>query len=216
MLIVGAGGCAKDLLSMINLEREAPPLCFYDDVNPDAPEMLYEKYRVVKSAREASEYFRHHDRRFVLGVGIPDIRFRLASRFLELGGTLFSLVSCHAMVGEHSSVSDRGVLVMHGAILTEDVEVGEGSLINMRCTLGHGCLVGRYCDLAPGVYASSCWIGDFCHLGINCVLKPGVRLGNHVTVGAGSVVTRDVPDGHIVAGVPATKIGENPKEAVLL
>lgn len=209
MLIIGAGGCAKDLLAMLELEDDVPQVCLYDDVTPDVPDLLFDRYPVLKRPDAAIEYFRLTDARFVLGVGVPQVRSQLISRFEELGGRAPSLVSQHARVGSFSSVSDRGVLIMHDAILTQDVEVREGSLINMRCTLGHGCRVGRFCDLAPGVYASSCLIGDFCHLGISSVLKPGIRLGNNVTVGAGSVVTHDVSDNQIVAGVPARPIGVN-------
>jgi acetyltransferase-like isoleucine patch superfamily enzyme len=47
-------------------------------------------------------------------------------------------------------------------------------------------------------------IGCNCWIGMNAVILPGVTLGNHTTVGAGSVVTRSFPDGNcIIAGVPA-------------
>ena len=46
-------------------------------------------------------------------------------------------------------------------------------------------------------------IKDGCDLGVGCIIMPGVTLGQGVQVGAGSVVTKDVPDGMIVAGVPA-------------
>jgi lipopolysaccharide O-acetyltransferase len=49
-------------------------------------------------------------------------------------------------------------------------------------------------------------IGDDCWLGQNVCILPGVKLGKSVVVGAGSVVTKDIPDNCIVAGVPATII----------
>ena len=50
-------------------------------------------------------------------------------------------------------------------------------------------------------------IGHDVFIGINAVLLPGVIIGNRVIVGAGSVVTRSVPDGCIVAGNPARCVG---------
>ena len=50
-------------------------------------------------------------------------------------------------------------------------------------------------------------VGDDVFIGMNSILLPGVELGNRVVVGAGSVVTRSVPDGCVVAGVPARIIG---------
>jgi len=43
-------------------------------------------------------------------------------------------------------------------------------------------------------------------VGIHSVILPGVTVGRHAIVAAGSVVTRDVPDGIVVAGVPAAVI----------
>ncbi len=44
------------------------------------------------------------------------------------------------------------------------------------------------------------------------MIMPGVTLGRGCVVGAGSVVTKDVPPYTIVAGVPAKKIGERTKD----
>ena len=49
-------------------------------------------------------------------------------------------------------------------------------------------------------------IGDNVWLGEKVAVLPGVRIGHGVVVGAGAVVTRDVPDHCIVAGVPARVI----------
>jgi acetyltransferase-like isoleucine patch superfamily enzyme len=50
---------------------------------------------------------------------------------------------------------------------------------------------------APVSVGSGSWLGH------GCVILPGVHVGEHVAVAAGAVVTRDVPDRSVVAGVPA-------------
>lgn len=49
-------------------------------------------------------------------------------------------------------------------------------------------------------------IGDNVHIGWNAVIMPNVTIGNNVVIGIGAVVTHDVPDNCIVAGVPARVI----------
>ena len=57
-------------------------------------------------------------------------------------------------------------------------------------------------DMTRGLYADT-RIGKRCFVGAHSILMPGVTVGDGSIVGAGSVVTRDVPAGTIVAGNPA-------------
>jgi acetyltransferase-like isoleucine patch superfamily enzyme len=50
-------------------------------------------------------------------------------------------------------------------------------------------------------------IGKYVVIFANAVITPGVTLGHGSVVGAGAVVTKDIPDGEIWAGVPARRIG---------
>jgi acetyltransferase-like isoleucine patch superfamily enzyme len=51
-------------------------------------------------------------------------------------------------------------------------------------------------------------IGDNVFIGMNAIILPGVNIGNHVIIGAGSVVRGVIPDYSIVAGNPAVIIGD--------
>ena len=46
-------------------------------------------------------------------------------------------------------------------------------------------------------------VGNNVYFGNNAVILPGVNIGNDVVVGAGAVVTKDIPDNSVVSGVPA-------------
>ncbi len=207
MLIVGAGACARDLLAMLEMNGAGEDFVFYDDFTPNQVDFLYKKYTILKNKTHAKNYF-NKNKKYAVAIGKPNLRYEMMQQFDALGGEFISLISRDAQIGLHSTISDRGVIIMHGNIITNEVSIGEGSLINMRCTLGHFCKIGRYCVLAPGVFASTSSIGDFSLLGIGVIVKPEVNIGKNVIVGAGAVVTRDVPDNWIVAGNPAVKIGE--------
>jgi galactoside O-acetyltransferase len=51
-------------------------------------------------------------------------------------------------------------------------------------------------------------IGDDVWIGANAVIVPDVRIGSHAIIAAGAVVTRDVPDYAVAAGVPARVIAD--------
>ena len=49
-------------------------------------------------------------------------------------------------------------------------------------------------------------IGDNTNIGWNAIILPGVTVGNNCVIGAGAVVTKDIPDNSVAAGVPAKVI----------
>jgi len=53
------------------------------------------------------------------------------------------------------------------------------------------------------------YVGRNCFIGARAMIMPGVKVGDHCIVGAGAVVTKDVPNGSIVAGNPAKIIRSN-------
>jgi acetyltransferase-like isoleucine patch superfamily enzyme len=62
-------------------------------------------------------------------------------------------------------------------------------------------------DMTRGIYADT-RIGERCFIGAHSIVLPGVTVGDGSIVGAGSVVTRDVAAGTIVAGNPARAVRE--------
>jgi acetyltransferase-like isoleucine patch superfamily enzyme len=46
-------------------------------------------------------------------------------------------------------------------------------------------------------------VGDDVYIGVRSLIMPGVSIGNRCIIGAGSIVTRDVPDNSVAIGVPA-------------
>lgn len=46
-------------------------------------------------------------------------------------------------------------------------------------------------------------VGDYVYIGIQATIMPGVHIGNNCVIGAGAIVTRDIPDNSVAVGVPA-------------
>lgn len=72
------------------------------------------------------------------------------------------------------------------------------------------CQIGKNCTIQPGVVfgkkteEENCSVvGDNCYFGLGAKILGTVHIGNNVTVGANAIVTKDIPDNCVVAGVPA-------------
>ena len=108
-----------------------------------------------------------------------------------------------------------------------NIEVGHNCFINYNCTILDNAKVtlGDNCLLAPNVsiytaghslhpdtralgyeYGIEVTVGDNVWIGGNTVICPGVHIGSNVVIGAGSVVTKDIPDWSFAAGNPCRVI----------
>lgn len=204
MIIIGAKGFAKEVLEIYSQMGYDKKIYFYDDINHDLRESLFDKFKILKTLEEVELIFKNEDNRFSIGIGDPKLRYIIGIKFKDIGGNLFTVVSPYARIGCFGNRIGDGVIIMTGTVITNDIKICEGVLINLNCTIGHDSLIGKYSELSPGVHISGrCEIGDFCKIGTGAVILPGVKLGKNVVVGAGAVVTKDIKSNSMVAGIPA-------------
>jgi Acetyltransferase (isoleucine patch superfamily) len=125
--------------------------------------------------------------------------------------------------GKHTKIGKR-VFINFNFTVQDDAEVTIGDDCNFGpnatiVTPAHPMLPGerkaildkdgnakRMCYAKPVRIGSDCWFGA------NVTICPGVTIGDNVVVGAGSVITRDIPSGVFAAGVPCKvirELGEN-------
>lgn len=125
--------------------------------------------------------------------------------------------------------NDSRNIYIYGRVVIENpsnVKIGTGTSLNEGVYIsGHGPVnIGKFVSLSAGAKIITAYlspdkmldkdkidihqskpvtIGDYSQIGAGAIILPGVTVGTGVIVAAGAVVTKDIEDGVIVAGVPA-------------
>ena len=132
--------------------------------------------------------------------------------FVRLGNDVHLARFCTLRGGErgitvHDNVGINKFTYLDG---NGGLEIGSDTLLSP----GVQCLSGNHIFDDPDVpikYQGTAYgkvtIGEDCWLGTNAILLPGVTIGRGAVIGAGAVVTKDIPDYGIALGVPAKVVG---------
>lgn len=204
MLIIGAKGFAKEVLEILYQSNDIENLSFYDDVNSDAPDKLFNEFPILKSAEEAKKYFKTIDNRFTLGIGSPTLRKKMYDKFIALGGVLTSTISKNACIGNYGITIAEGSNIMDQAVLSSDISIGQCVIVYYNSIITHDVQIGDFVEISPGAtLLGRCRIGNYSQIGSNATILPDVVIGENVIVAAGSVVTKSVSNNCMVAGIPA-------------
>jgi carbonic anhydrase/acetyltransferase-like protein (isoleucine patch superfamily) len=126
--------------------------------------------------------------------------------------SLASFIADNATVIGDVSVAE-GSSIWYGAVVRGDVEriaIGKYSNVQDGAVLhgdpGKPTVLEDYVTIGHRAVIHSAYIETGCLIGIGAVVLDGVRVGKESIIGAGSVVTKDVPERSLVVGIPAKKI----------
>lgn len=204
MLIIGAKGFASEVLEDVYNFKKNDNIAFFDDINLNDPELLFNRFRIIKTIEEASHFLKNNDFIFTIGIGSPILRFKMHQKFTAIGGILKGTTSNRAFVGTFDVAIGEGTNILSNAIISNTVNIGMGCIIYYNVILTHNCIIGHFVELSPNVILlGDVTIGDFTHVGSNTTILPRIKVGKNVIIGAGSVVTKDIPDNCVVVGIPA-------------
>lgn len=185
-------------------EREKMLKGLWYDANFE-PELL--------SQRKAAEVLCH---RFLLADPCDTHEQRAILRELlpHMGANVSILAPFYTDYGYNCQIGD-GTFINHNAYLMDGASI----------TIGENCFIGPNCGMYTATHpllpeqrnqglekASPIAIGDNVWLGASVIILPGVTIGSCCVIGAGSVVTKNIPDGVIAVGNPCRvvrKLDEN-------
>jgi acetyltransferase-like isoleucine patch superfamily enzyme len=161
-----------------------------------------------------------------------------AGTIVSTGAIVFAgtRIGARVILGDQSCVRER-------VVVGDDVVIGRGSLVENDTTIGARtkiqaeAYITAYCELEEDVFVAPCvvttndnfmgrtekrpqlvkgpTIRRAARIGGGAILCPGIEIGEEAFVGAGAVVTKDVPSRKLVVGNPARVIRDVPDEELL-
>ena len=148
----------------------------------------------------------------VNGLGANPYVYNRMKLFEELKARGFSFDAVRhpsAVIGRECNLGISSQ-IMAGVVLQSRVRVGDNAVINTHASVDHDCVIGTHAFVSPGVVLSGdVLVEESAFIGAGAIVLPGIKIGANVVIGAGAVVTKNIPDGWIITGNPAVKIGVN-------
>lgn len=206
ILIVGAGGFGREVYTWINDSKNNylnwQIIGFLDDDQLALQDYDYNK-NIISSI---ADYEPEEDEYLVIAIGSPKGKEKLVNTLLEKGAKFETFIHKTAIIGKNVKLG-TGSILCPNSIITCDATIGKYVTINCNSGIGHDAAIGDYSTLSAHVDVTGfVKLGERVFVGSNACILPKVTVSNDAVVGAGSVVTRNVKEGHTVFGNPAKSI----------
>lgn len=208
LVIYGAGGFGRDVLQVVRDINDARPGTW------DLVGFVVDEEFISASLIQGLPVFgsvdwltRNPQVEVVIGIGAPAVRCRIAKRIAREAGNRFAtLVHPRAWLGQNI-VLGEGTVICAGALVTRDISIARHVHVDIGVKIAHDSILGDFVTLHPSVSVSgNVHLAEGTEVGAASVLLPKVSVGEWSIVGAGAVVTKNVPADATVVGVPAKVI----------
>ena len=206
VLVIGAGGHAQVVADILLRAYEAgadyAPIGFLDD-DPTLADTDVLGLPVLGTIAQLGEF--NHDA-VIVAIGDNHTRARIFESVRTQGGEIANAVHPAAVVAPDVRLGD-GVMICAGVVVNTGTVIGDNVILNTGCTVDHHNQIGNHAHIAPGVQlGGDVTIGEGTLVGIGAAVIPQRRVGAWSMIGAGAVVTKNIPSHTTAVGVPARVI----------
>ncbi|MCI1268542.1 MAG: acetyltransferase [Ruminococcus sp.] len=206
LLIIGAGGCGREVLQWakdMNKSTSTWNIKGFLDDNADALTGLRCDVSVVGST---DNYIPQVDDRFVCCIGNSCVRKSIIEKMESKGAVFANIIHPTAIVCD-SALLGKATILYPYSIISDNAVLGDGCIINMHSTIAHDSILGEFCTVSAHCDVTGmCKLGDRVFMGSGSRTVPSARVGNDVFICAGSTVMSRIKAGMKVIGVPAKKV----------
>jgi sugar O-acyltransferase (sialic acid O-acetyltransferase NeuD family) len=210
LVIFGNGGFGREVQMLIEQINEVTPswniLGYYDD---DDTKVIINGLPYLGSYSDLKKVKK--DLAVVFAIGNPEIKESLILGINSNKIYYPTLIHPSVIHGRLEYLKlGVGVVICAGCLLTTNIVIGDHVILNLACTVGHDTIIKDFCSFMPSVNISGDMIIERkVYIGTGAKLINGITIGENSTIGAGSVVVKDLPSNCVAVGSPARIIKYN-------
>ncbi len=144
----------------------------------------------------------------VFGIGSPLLKEKIRAKYTNPLIKFPSIIHPNVIIGDRDYIKiGEGCIICAGTIITSNIEIGNNVTINLSCTIGHDTVIGDNCSFMPNVNISGeVYCSKNVYVGTGAKVINQINIGENTIVGAGAVVTKNLPSNCTAVGVPAKVI----------
>jgi sugar O-acyltransferase (sialic acid O-acetyltransferase NeuD family) len=204
LIIIGGGGFCREV---IWLARECSSVWEVTGILDDNPSMLGKTFCDISVIGSVNDWPKYSESWFVVAIGSPRTRKTVVEKMKLNGNAKFAtLVHPSTLLSDYVEIGE-GSIITAGCVLTTQISLGRHNITNLLTSVGHDVVTGDYCTMAPHVAVSgNVTMGDGVEVGTGALLIQGRKLGTGCFVGAGAVVSKDIPENILAVGCPARQV----------
>jgi sugar O-acyltransferase (sialic acid O-acetyltransferase NeuD family) len=199
--IVGTGGfgrevlcCLQDFLATTGERAEDCAVFMVDDEYYSSPEIM--RVPVIRRADFIPE-----DYKVLVAVSDPATRKSICAS-LPPETVYATLIHPTVIISEWVEIG-AGSIITAGCVVTCNIKFGNHTHLNLNTTIGHDGVFGDFFTTAPGASISGgCRFAECVYFGTGSSVREGISICNHVTIGMGGVVVKDILDSGTYIGNP--------------
>lgn len=208
LYIIGAGGFGREvawLTERINAVNPTWNIKGFIDDNQTVQGIQQGNYRVVGTCNMLETM--DEEVWVVCAIGASHVRRKVIEKVAQYKNVRFATLIDPSVIMSSSVKIGEGTMVCAGNILTVDITIGKHVIINLDCTVGHDAILEDYVTLYPSVNVSGCSVLEReVEMGTGAQIIQGKKVLQGTIVGAGAVVTKDLPANCTAVGAPAKPI----------
>ena len=210
VVIIGAGGFARELLWVFRDSNEDKKrwdiLGFVDDNTEKHGQIICDM--PVLGGIDWLKGQNYNDFFVINSIAIPRSKKDLINRVKEWNIKFCSVIHPSVKMSKYIEIGE-GTVITAGNILTTQIKIGNHVILNLDCTVGHDSIIEDFCTIAPGSHISgTVIINEGVDFGTGAVIIQDLNLGEWSIIGAGAVVTKNIPANKLAIGIPAKVIKE--------